>query len=337
MSELTLKKCINKRSTILSFVKWVAAIGVIVSHAFPLSQGANSTDWIAVISGNSIGIGGISVFIFLFSSGLLVSKSAEKTGSWKKYMTQRCNRIFPKLVFVILLSILIGGFISSLNIFEYFTSISTYVYLLNCILIPIHSLPGVFTNNIYPNVVNGPLWTLPIEFICYISLFYCIKKKKVYDHISHTLIFFFLGIFLIYIIKIPFLYSLRGYFLPFFAFYEGALFYRYKEKIKLNKFLALLSILAFICSIFLKCADLGILFFFAYPFVTMIYLGDISDKLSKLGNISYEIYLVGWPIQQIVTFCFSGIINPYLNMFISIPLSMVMAIIINKIFCIIKK
>ena len=46
---------------------------------------------------------------------------------------------------------------------------------MNSVFIPIHNLPGVFEKNIYPNVVNGALWTMPVELVCY---FVCLMMYK---------------------------------------------------------------------------------------------------------------------------------------------------------------
>ena len=48
------------------------------------------------------------------------------------------------------------------------------MYLLNSIMILVHNLPGVFCNNINTSV-NGPLWTLPVEFLCYIMCYLAYK------------------------------------------------------------------------------------------------------------------------------------------------------------------
>ncbi|MCX4198562.1 hypothetical protein OMR07_26260 [Methylobacterium organophilum] len=46
----------------------------------------------------------------------------------------------------------------------------TWTYLQNILLVTRYELPGVFTGNIYPDVVNGSLWTLPLEVLMYIGV-----------------------------------------------------------------------------------------------------------------------------------------------------------------------
>jgi peptidoglycan/LPS O-acetylase OafA/YrhL len=53
---------------------------------------------------------------------------------------------------------------------EYFGDRLLYIYFLNCIGYVHYYLPGLFSANPYPLVVNGQLWTVPIELQCYIWL-----------------------------------------------------------------------------------------------------------------------------------------------------------------------
>ncbi len=42
--------------------------------------------------------------------------------------------------------------------------------MLNSLFYVNYTLPGVFENNIYPNAVNGSLWTLPAEVLMYVLI-----------------------------------------------------------------------------------------------------------------------------------------------------------------------
>ena len=44
-------------------------------------------------------------------------------------------------------------------------------------MIPRYTLPGVFENNLFPSIVNGSLWTLILEVICYVLLYITYKLK----------------------------------------------------------------------------------------------------------------------------------------------------------------
>jgi peptidoglycan/LPS O-acetylase OafA/YrhL len=114
----------------------------------------------------------------------LIANSVVRAKTAKKYFKARILRIFPALFFVIfLLTFVIGPIITRLSVLSYFSNTVTYRYLLNSMLVIQHNLPGVFQNTIYGPTVNGPLWTLPVEFGCYILCFIAYKmgfinKKK---------------------------------------------------------------------------------------------------------------------------------------------------------------
>ncbi len=64
---------------------------------------------------------------------------------------------------------LVGPFATTLPLGEYFASAPTWAYLTNVSLVASYELPGVFEANPRP-VVNGVLWTLGPEFICYLGV-----------------------------------------------------------------------------------------------------------------------------------------------------------------------
>lgn len=115
--------------------------------------------------------GGMGVSIFFFLSGFLVWSSWARDPDLKRFFIRRSLRIFPALWFVVLITVLVvGALLSRLPAPDYFASSETWRYLSTALLVTRRGLPGVFTNNPYPLAVNGSLWTLPVEFSCYVSV-----------------------------------------------------------------------------------------------------------------------------------------------------------------------
>ena len=115
--------------------------------------------------------GGVGVSIFFFLSGFLVWSSWARDPDWKRFFIRRSLRIFPALWFVVLVTVLIlGPIFSKLAAADYFASLEAWRYLSAAVLIVWRGLPGVFTDNPFPLAVNGSLWTLPVEFLCYVSV-----------------------------------------------------------------------------------------------------------------------------------------------------------------------
>lgn len=319
-NSVSLKKFESTRSNNLNLVKFIAALFVIISHAYPLCKGAEYNDILSDLSRNSIAFGSLAVAIFFMSSGFFVTKSLLKSKDSKKYLHNRFIRIFPPLWFTLLVCILVCGlFFSTYNLGKYFLSIDFLKYCLNFILIPIHNLPGVFMNNIYPGVVNGPLWTLPIEFVCYLVLLLAYKlnlvNKKSYKYVALLVIVAFVGINLIPL-------SIKGYIQPCFLFFWGSFYWIYRDKITMNNTYFLISLVAFVLLIVLGYGQVASFLFVPYLTLYIAFcLPQCNNRLALLGNLSYDIYLCGWPIQQMVISLFGGSMLVGMNILISIPLS----------------
>lgn len=319
-NSVSLKKFESTRSNNLNLVKFIAALFVIISHAYPLCKGAEYNDILSDLSRNSIAFGSLAVAIFFMSSGFFVTKSLLKSKDSKKYLHNRFIRIFPPLWFTLIVCILVCGlFFSTYNLGKYFLSIDFLKYCLNFILIPIHNLPGVFMNNIYPGVVNGPLWTLPIEFVCYLVLLLAYKlnlvNKKSYKYVALLVIVAFVGINLIPL-------SIKGYIQPCFLFFWGSFYWIYRDKITMNNTYFLISLVAFVLLIVLGYGQVASFLFVPYLTLYIAFcLPQCNNRLASLGNLSYDIYLCGWPIQQMIISLFGGSMLVGMNILISIPLS----------------
>ena len=169
----------------LNAIKFVCAFLVVLHHSYPISFGVNYIDPFQKITNNQFSLGNFSVAIFLFIAGMLITKSYEKSKSSKQFLWKRIRRLLPSLIIVIFLTVfLIGPVFTTVSIKKYFLSMSTYRYLIsNCLLLTNHNLL-VFQNNIYNLSPNGSLWTLPIEFMCYImviffGMFKLLRKKAI--------------------------------------------------------------------------------------------------------------------------------------------------------------
>lgn len=319
-NSVSLKKFESTRSNNLNLVKFIAALFVIISHAYPLCKGAEYNDILSDLSRNSIAFGSLAVAIFFMSSGFFVTKSLLKSKDSKKYLHNRFIRIFPPLWFTLIVCILVCGlFFSTYSLGKYFLSSDFFKYCLNFILIPIHNLPGVFMNNIYPGVINGPLWTLPIEFVCYLVLLLAYKlnlvNKKSYKYVALLVIVAFVGINLIPV-------SIKGYIQPCFLFFWGSFYWIYRDKITMNNTYFLISLVAFVLLIVLGYGQVASFLFVPYLTLYIAFcLPQCNNRLTSLGNLSYDIYLCGWPIQQMVISLFGGSMLVGMNILISIPLS----------------
>lgn len=151
----SLSELLSIKSSNVNILKFICALLVIIGHAGSIT--GDETAFPTEFGGYVCGPGGFAVSVFFFFSGLYVTKSLARTSNLKSYIVKRAERKFPQLIVVVFLSaFVLGPVLTNLGLAAYFTSDSTYLYLLNAVLIPIHNLPGVFETLPY-QTVNGPL------------------------------------------------------------------------------------------------------------------------------------------------------------------------------------
>ncbi|MDD5151297.1 MAG: acyltransferase, partial [Flavobacterium sp.] len=159
------------------FLRFFFASNILLAHLCELSQ-SKSLEFLSYFSNSSIAVKG-----FFVISGFLVTKSYINTPSLKKYFIKRVKRILPAYFVVLILSVLVFAFFSSLSFSDYIVDVNVYKYLgWNFVFLNfMHPcLPGLFETNLFC-AVNGALWTLKVEEGFYIVLpliFYGIIKSK---------------------------------------------------------------------------------------------------------------------------------------------------------------
>lgn len=327
---MRLSEKMNGFSTNINLLRFIAAIFVIFSHSFYVAT--SQEDPFSVFCNQQTNFGGVAVAIFFFLSGFYVTKSLYKKNDGKEFMSKRCIRIFPQLWVVVLLSVFVlGPVFTSLTLRDYFFRSDTYLYLLNGILLPVHNLPGVFANNIYDATVNGPLWTMPVEFAAYVGLsIVLIVSKHIFKNERLQKVFHIICVCVLFAVFVVLDQFVGNDFLvtvvrPLIIFFVGVLYCDYAEKIKLNVPIAVLMILAIVVSCKIGLLNYALMICLPYVVVTLA-LGTKQIKLnSKMLAVSYEMYLFGWPIQQIITHYFGGEMNPYLNWLITLPIDIILA------------
>lgn len=307
LSETTVKKSEN-----LHLMRFLASVMVILNHSFSISGHKYKVDFLDRYTNGTITIGDICVFLFFLCSGYLICRSVMRADKFMPYILARLKRLVPPLAFVVFFTVVLGAFITSLSLKEYLTSFGTYKYFLNAMLLPVHSLPGVFTDNAYGSVANGALWTLPVEFACYIVCFVFYKlrlleKKRFWYTLPFGVILFIASYFL------PV--KLRNAVLPCLFFYIGMLYYVYREHIELK-----LNVVPFIFVIlalsFLKPMLIRPMMLLIFPYILFTLWFAIPQCpawLGKTGDISYGIYLWGFLVQQTLVFFWGGSMPQFLN------------------------
>lgn len=146
-------------------LRLLAAAAVILHHCRPFSGQPP-------IRFFDLDPGALGVGVFFVISGYLVTGSLQRSAGVGDYVRKRLLRIEPALIVSLLITaFVVGAMVTSLPLGEYLRRPEVYLYVLrNALLYPVtYDLPGVFTHNPIA-AVNPSLWTLRLEFTCYLGL-----------------------------------------------------------------------------------------------------------------------------------------------------------------------
>jgi peptidoglycan/LPS O-acetylase OafA/YrhL len=296
----------NHRQNNFDALRLVAALAVILSHAFLIAQGTEKNDPLNWLTGNQCMLGLTGVFVFFAVSGFLVTQSFEQTHSPLRYLIKRVLRIFPAyLVCLVVTAFLLGPVVTTLPLGEYLRRPEPYNYLYynSFFDIRVHELPGVmFVDNQVGLEVNGSLWSLGAEFDMYLMVLGLGMLRLLKLPVCVALLA--LGMACIHFDQLSFLGG-WGWTLSFFA--SGMILYKLRDTRIFDWRIALLALTGLAISIPLRQF---ILLFPVCGCYLALYLA-LHPKLpiipaTRFGDLSYGLYIFGWPSEQVVIWLLHG-------------------------------
>lgn len=310
-----------------SAMRLILSLTILGAHSGWVAGADTTGDW--------TGLHGIFLLslvpAFFALSGFLVTGSAMRTGAVRPFITLRLLRIVPALFVEVTLSALVlGPIFTTYLLFDYFTDIRFFEYFGNIVGRIRFELPGVFETNPVYDTVNQNLWTLKPEFYCYILMALMIGLGVLK---SRALFTAFVAIMTVVATIAAFIHGFgvsEGNYhwtVVVFYFLVGCVYFHWRDHIKIHWsfFLAALGIAIFIMSLQRELA------FFVPPFLTycVVYIGmlplTLPASLKKL-DVSYGIYLYGFPIQQALVSQFSFVHGDGFVLFaVSAPITILFA------------
>ncbi|MGL5665408.1 MAG: acyltransferase family protein [Shewanella sp.] len=277
---------LGKEENNFNLMRLVFSSFVIFSHSYSflgLSE--------PVVFGRSLG--NFAVHCFFILSGYMISGSwLNQKNTIVNYIENRFLRIVPGLVVSLFICHYVGLY------FDFFKS------------------------NPLPYIVNGPIWTLTWELVCYLMIvvlgvFFVLNEKTYPSILVCSLIIYvtnYTQVSNFYLVIVPFI----------ICFMLGSFIFIMRESINLHKTIIPLLIVLSVCfdvsnvEAFLKYISDNVLFLYGFdlapgfigqlvymlalPFV-LIYFGlHINLRLKVRADISYGVYIYGWPVSQIIVF-----------------------------------
>lgn len=279
---------------------FAGSVGLV--HAYSLS-GFQQLSWIASVLSPKV-----AVSAFFVVSGFLIFMSFERSSSVASYASKRVRRIYPAYFTVVMLCALTFVMVSSKDLGSYFSyTWFKYVFANLAFLNFLQpTLPGVFTTH-SEAFVNAALWTLKIEAMFYLTVplfvflfrrFSCLPVLVLTYCLSVAYSEFFAALANR---EGPLIYEQLGRQLPgqLSYFMAGAFFYYFLPLFerRVGYFLVAACLVLTVnvihpLPLFAPYALATVVIFFGL----FLYMGNFG----KYGDFSYGVYIVHFPIIQLL-------------------------------------
>lgn len=303
-------------------MRLLAALLVIYGHSRPIS-GNPGQDFIKSALGLRFA-GSFATDTFFVVSGFLITSSVEKS-SLAHYAWARFLRIFPALIVCVALTTLVLGPLVTTDP-NYWNDAQTWGYLFHSSTLSggLSSLPGVFADQPRPSV-NGSLWTLNVEVRLYMLIFIVAALGLLKNQRWSWAV---LGMFVVGFYTIPTFWPL-GYLTtndrwltPIALFLAGSFIWKIRYEVPLK--FSILALLLAGSALFHGTPKFEIAYFVTLVYLVFFvaYVPDLPQI--KYRDLSYGVYLYGWPTQQVVEY-FRPASTAMFNMAWSMAIALVLA------------
>lgn len=310
----------------LTLIRMLAALAVIVSHAWAVTGGPSAIQPLERLVGWQLGT--MAVFVFFGVSGFLISASFAVRVSLDSWVLARALRIFPALAVTLLLTVFVlGPMMTELPLADYLTAADTRRYLAANLSLWFRQdhLPGLFAGLPYAGHVNVSHWTLLHEVLCYLGVM-VLGLAGVLDCRVRASVFLgvaILGLAALRVVPLAAESAVAGG-LAFLAlpFLIGMAFHVWRERVVLSwPVLALMAGVAIVTRGWPGNPQWVIL---TLVYGTFVCAWLPRTRLRLRWDLSYGLYIYGFAVQQAAV-QLSGSPSPWVNLALSIPAALVLA------------
>lgn len=317
-ASLSHNKITQDKNNNFNFLRLVFAILVLLSHSPEIIDGNRNREILTRIFG-TLSFGDFAVQGFFILSGYMIVKSWLQDPELNRYLKKRVARIYPGFIIATVFSVFLIGWLGATDRLTYVQDINYSKFIINLIILLGPFTPKVFEGTAYA-IVNAPMWTLEYEFRCYIligilGIWGINSRRNIWLNILFITLFALFASYFFDINKYHFPGSFYLLGIPseilrlFPCFATGVCFYLYREKIVYSFRLFFIFFTLLIAGLFIyKVAVIAFCIAGGYCIFYFSTLKIRAIKIfQKLPDISYGIYLYGWPVQKIIMWYFASI------------------------------
>ncbi len=295
-------------------VRLMAAMAVVISHGYLIVEGVSGFEPLERFTGYPLGAHAVHVFFTV--SGLLVAASFDRRPSIVAFGAARFFRIYPGLVAATIAVFAVCAVFASNAGWAEIVKGSAIGYFAKILIgfAGSSAIPGVFEALPNPGEVNVPLWTLKYEIICYISLaliMAAIVRTKIISPLAAALVV--VGLSAIWLLQgkayneANFLDHIARF---SFAFWCGVVTWQLRDLIPLRAVILAAVFALTAISIYFRLPTvphtLMLLSGYLAVFVAQYRFGALSTFTDR-NDLSYGVYIYGWPVQQLLVLNFPSI------------------------------
>jgi peptidoglycan/LPS O-acetylase OafA/YrhL len=314
------------RNHVFDLMRILFATLVLLSHAPELTDGNASRELWSRATGGSMTFGGLAVDGFFLLSGFLIVQSWQRDPELLNYLRKRALRIVPGYTVAVILSIVVVGLVAP-GVNHFFRHLGAMTVLSTLMLYgPV--TPSVFPGNHW-GMVNGSLWTISYEFRCYVLVaflgvlgllrrWFCaalacaflivMSSGPLTAHLTWTRFLFLTGM-PVHIFRLT------------AAYLVGTCFYLFRDRVRFTPVHALAAAALLIAVRLFAHQKLEGAMLVAGGYL-LFYAGGRTpswlDWMRRVPDISYGIYLYGWPVEMLWIWFHHG--SPWVTFAVSMPI-----------------
>ncbi|HWB50566.1 MAG TPA: acyltransferase [Stellaceae bacterium] len=294
-------------------LRLAAACSVVLSHSWLIAYGTQQTEPLVWATRNQCSLGLAGVFVFFVISGYLVTESFCRDPKPCSFVLRRTARIYPGLaVNGLAIAFVLGPIVTTLPLPAYLAHPGLRSFLFEYATLwpgPL-KLPGVlFPAKAVDDLVNGAFWTLVFEVMMYATVLVLGIARLLRLETAAALLV--LGIAAIWWDEhwsLQWLGYLRGWLWMLSHFAAGMVMYFLRGRIVFRWYYALAALVPLVVTS--QCGEFITFFAPSCGYLTLYaatarYLPRL-DYARRAGDLSYGLYIYGWPCEQMVAWLTNG-------------------------------
>lgn len=296
----TVEQALSSPHNNFGWLRLAMALAVVVSHTYSVTDGRVEQEPWFQTTGFTLGEHAVNGFFAI--SGFLVTMSFLRRG-WRDYLVARLLRIAPGLIAATLVvALVLGVAMTTLDWRAYLADPRLWRFIWSTLTSfkSAAALPGVFGSNPF-QFPMGTVWTLKYETLCYLGVLVAglaglllrprlalaavmalvlavVAREALAPHGAKSVET---------ALRLPLIFA------------AGGLIYLYREKVPLSLPLLAVALVLLVPLSFTPLYKAALYLVTAWGVLVLSLAPSLTGRLAEpTADLSYGVYLYGWPIQQ---------------------------------------